>query len=94
MSRSSASPAPAQCFPGEDPIGKHIQLGGRDDKKEWMTIVGIVGDVRQYALDRPSAMEVYIAQAQNMNFGFDLVVRTTGDPRTDGSRRTQGVPGS
>jgi putative ABC transport system permease protein len=68
-------------FPNEDPIGKHIQLGGRDDKKEWMTIIGIVGDVRQYALDRPSAMEVYIAQAQNMNFGFDLVVRTTGDPQ-------------
>jgi len=68
-------------FPNEDPIGKHIQLGGRDDSKEWMTIVGIVGDVRQYALDRPSAMEVYVAQAQNMNFGFNLVVRTSGDPQ-------------
>ena len=68
-------------FPGEDPIGKHIQLGGRDDKKEWMTIVGIVGDVRQYALDRPSAMEAYISQAQNMGFGFNLLVRTTGDPQ-------------
>ncbi len=68
-------------FPGEDPIGKHIQLGGRDDKKEWLTIVGIVGDVRQYGLDRPSSMEAYVAQAQNMNFGFNLVVRTAGDPR-------------
>ena len=68
-------------FPGEDPIGKHIQLGGRDDTKEWMTIVGIVGDVRQYALDRPSAMEAYIAQAQNIDYGSNLVVRTTGDPQ-------------
>ena len=68
-------------FPREDPIGKHLQLGGRDDKKPWLTIVGIVGDVRQYALDRPSFMEAYIAQAQDLSFGYSLVARTTGDPR-------------
>jgi putative ABC transport system permease protein len=69
-----------QIFPNEDPIGRHIQLGGRHDDKEWATIVGIVGDIRQYGLDRPSNMEAYIAQAQNMDFGFNLAVRTTGDP--------------
>jgi len=68
-------------FPNEDPIGKHIQLGGRDDKQPWFTIVGIVGDIRQYGLDRPPAMEAYIAQAQDLNFGYWLVARTTSDPR-------------
>ena len=68
-------------FPNQDPIGKHIQLGGRHDDKEWATIVGIVGDVRQYAFDRPSNMEAYVAQAQNMDYGFNLVARTNGDPR-------------
>jgi putative ABC transport system permease protein len=68
-------------FPNQDPIGRHIQLGGRHDDKEWMTIVGIVGDIRQYGLDQPSNMEAYIAQAQNMDFGFNLAVRTSGDPR-------------
>ena len=68
-------------FPNEDPIGKHIQLGGRDDKKPWLTIVGIVGDVRQYGFDRPSQMEAYLSQAQDMNFGYNVVVRTDGDPR-------------
>jgi putative ABC transport system permease protein len=68
-------------FPNEDPIGKHIQLGGRHDDKPWLTIVGIVGDVRQYAFDRPSNMEAYVAQAQNMDYGFNLVTRTDGDPR-------------
>ncbi len=57
------------------------QLGGRHDDKEWATIVGIVGDVRQYAFDRPSNMEAYVAQAQNMDYGFNLVARTNGDPR-------------
>jgi putative ABC transport system permease protein len=70
-----------RMFPNEDPIGKHIQLGGRHDDREWATIVGIVGDIRQYGLDQPSNMEAYLAQAQNMDFGFDLAVRTTGDPR-------------
>ena len=68
-------------FPNEDPIGKHIQLGDRRDDKEWLTIVGIVGDVRQYGFDRPSSMETYVAQAQNLSFAFNLVARTTGDPR-------------
>ena len=68
-------------FPGRDPTGLHIQLGGRDDKKPWLTIVGIVGDVRQYALDRPSQMEAYIAQAQDLSFTYAFVARTTSDPR-------------
>ena len=69
-----------QMFPNEDPIGRHIQLGGRHDDKEWATIVGIVGNIRQYGLDQPSNMEAYIAQAQNMDYGFNLAARTTGDP--------------
>jgi hypothetical protein len=39
-------------FPNQEPIGKQIQFGGRDDSKPWMSIVGIVGDVRQYASTR------------------------------------------
>jgi putative ABC transport system permease protein len=64
-------------FANTDPIGQHIQLGGKD----WLTIVGIVGDVRQYGLDRPSNMEAYLAQAQNLNFGYNMVLRTTVEPQ-------------
>jgi len=68
-------------FPNQDPIGKQIQLGGRDDSKPWMTIVGIVGDVRQYGLDTASNIAAYIPQAQDLSFGYSLVARTTTDPR-------------
>jgi predicted permease len=54
-----------QLWPGEDPLGKRIQLGGRDDKKPWSTIVGIVGDVRQYALDAPPTPQAYELYLQN-----------------------------
>jgi putative ABC transport system permease protein len=67
-------------FAGEDPIGKHIQLGGRHDDRPWLTIVGIVGDVRQYALDQAPRMEAYIAQAQDLTFDYNVVVRTKANP--------------
>ena len=67
-------------FPGQNAIGKHIQLGGRDDKKPWATIVGIVGDTLQYGLDQAPGMSAYIAQAQDLGFAYRLVARTTLDP--------------
>jgi putative ABC transport system permease protein len=67
-------------FPGQDPIGKHIQLG-RNDSKPWATVVGVVGDVRQYGLDRAPNMAAYIPQAQDLSFSYLLVARTTMDPR-------------
>ena len=68
-------------FPHENALGKRIQLGGRDDTKEWLEIVGVVGDVRQYGLDRAPEMEAYIPQAQDLGFGYTLVARTTIDPQ-------------
>lgn len=68
-------------WPHEDAIGKHIQLGGRDDTKPFATIIGIVGDIRQYGLDRAPNMEAYIPLAQNTDFGYQMVIRTTADPR-------------
>jgi putative ABC transport system permease protein len=45
-----------------------------------MTIVGIVGDVRQYGLDTASNIAAYIPQAQDLSFGYALVARTATDP--------------
>jgi putative ABC transport system permease protein len=71
-----------RMFPNQDPIGKEIQLGGRDDSKPWIRIVGVVGDVRQYGLDKAPEMAAYIAQAQDMSFLFSMVARTSVDPRS------------
>ena len=56
-------------------------MGGRHDDKPWATIVGVVGDIRQYGLEKASNMEAYIPQAQNLGFSYMLVARTTSDPR-------------
>jgi hypothetical protein len=37
---------------GADPIGQRIRLGSQKEGGPWFAIVGIVGDVRRYGLDR------------------------------------------
>jgi len=33
-------------FPGENPLGRHIKAGKAEAEGEWMTVVGVVNDVR------------------------------------------------
>ena len=63
-------------WPGGDALGKQIQLGGRDDKAPWATIVGVVGDVHQYGLDRATTPQAYLAHAQQPADPLTLVVRS------------------
>jgi putative ABC transport system permease protein len=70
-----------RLFAGREALGRFVQYGGPDQKRPWLRIVGIVGDIHQYGLDRAPNLELYIAQAQDTAFGYSMVVRTTGDPR-------------
>ena len=63
-----------QMWPGEDPVGKRIQLGGRHEDKPWATIVGIVPDVRQYTLDAAPTADAYLLE-RAMSFPT-LIVRS------------------
>ena len=47
-------------WPGQDPIGHTIEFGNMDGDVRLLTIVGIVGDVRDYGLDAPSRPTVYV----------------------------------
>src|SRR5262249_38124375 len=65
-------------FRGTDPIGQHIQLVRRDERQPWAVIVGVVGDVHQYGLDREADAAVYVPFAQFQLQGWpSLVVRST-----------------
>jgi len=77
-------------FSGRDPIGQQIRMSG--DDRSWMTIVGIVADVRHEGLDTPANSQVYLPHAQFKPFWrdttvrtFALVVRTDGDPQAAAS---------
>jgi putative ABC transport system permease protein len=63
-------------WPNEDALGKQIQLGGRDDAAPWATIVGVVGDVRQYGLDVAPTAQVYEPHAQEPGGSVSILVRS------------------
>lgn len=73
-----------QYWSGENALGRRFKAGDPDEDVPWMTIVGIVADVRQMGLDAPIKAEMYIPYQQVKGFSFyaprDLVVRTSGDP--------------
>jgi putative ABC transport system permease protein len=66
-----------RLWPDEDPIGKRIRLDGHDD---WLSIVGIAGNVRHDGLDSPPRPEVYVPYSQDPGRSFTVVLRTSRDP--------------
>lgn len=68
-------------FPGGDALGKRFKVGTPDSDTPWFTVVGIVGDVHQYALDINPNPEMYFHYEQgSFTPPRDLVIRTAGDP--------------
>ena len=65
-------------FPGQDPIGRRLTLGVNGFQG---VIVGVVGDVKQVALERPANEEAYVAYEQAPFWSTGRVVAATaGDP--------------
>ena len=80
-------------WPGQDPIGKRIRWGMQETPTPWMTVVGVIGDVRQATPDVPVMYQIYQPASQNaasygslapldtLNAqGGAIVMRTTRDP--------------
>ena len=67
-----------KIWPGEDPIGKRVAVG---DPQPWRTVVGVVGSVRQMALDAPDTPQVYLPREQFVDAGMVLVVRSANPER-------------
>jgi putative ABC transport system permease protein len=72
-------------WPGEDPIGKSFRFGPPSMKGPLVTIVGVVGDARQFGLDRPVEPQYFFSAAQFPMTEARLVVRTTQDAASLGS---------
>jgi putative ABC transport system permease protein len=68
-------------WPGEDAVGKHIAAGRVRTPEDWIQVVGVVKDVRQFELNAEPKPQMYLSYRQA---GFfeprDLVVKTDVDP--------------
>ena len=83
VSRSFAQ----KFFPGHSPLGREVLIPESDaysaavsTKMIPATIVGIVGDVKQVAINEPTRPQLYVPYAQDPFTFANLVVRTHGDP--------------
>jgi len=69
-------------WPNRDALGKRIVMGGMSEHPNWITIVGVVGDVRHFGLDIDPKPEMYVPFAQDPYFTTIYVVRSNQDPRS------------
>ena len=62
---------------GRDPIGSDISF---DNGQNWVTVVGVVADVRAFGLDRDAVAQIYRPLRQNPQIAGRVMVRMNGEP--------------
>lgn len=67
-------------WPDGDALGKRIKVGPPENEP-WLTIVGVVGDVRNEALETAPGFDTYEPHAQRPRGTMTVVARTNGTPR-------------
>jgi putative ABC transport system permease protein len=66
----------ARTWPGQDPIGKRLKMGGATAAGPWFTVVGVADPVRYRELQEPPAT-MYVAAAQFIDAASSLAIRTS-----------------
>ncbi|HKF50225.1 MAG TPA: ABC transporter permease [Terracidiphilus sp.] len=70
-----------QLWPKQDPVGKRLHFGGiGETSAPWITVVGVVGRVKQYTLDSDSRIALYVPQTQYPTRAMNVVMRSGTDP--------------
>ncbi len=66
-------------WPSQDPLGRRFQIGPHDTAR-WMTIVGVVKDVRNLRLDSEVGYSSYQPYAQQPRTRMEFAIRAAGNP--------------
>jgi predicted permease len=66
-------------WPGESPIGKRLKGGNIQSTNPWLTIIGVVGDVKSDSLEAVGAPHIYLSLFQNPPYNTVVYLRTAGD---------------
>jgi putative ABC transport system permease protein len=69
-------------WPGEDPVGRRVHFGGPQAKNPWMTVVGVVNDVRTERLEDAARPLLYRPMKQATSLQLSLALKTEADPQT------------
>jgi putative ABC transport system permease protein len=69
-------------FNNRDPLGLRVKRGGPASEAPWMTIVGIVGNIKSDGVDQPDQPHLYHPIFQNPAYAMAIYVRTDVAPST------------
>jgi len=67
-------------WPGENPLGKRVQRSGSTDDKEWLTVVGIVSDIKQSWFDKEIRPQLFLPYLQAPRAKMYFLLRTSVNP--------------
>jgi predicted permease len=67
-------------FNGRDAVGLRIKPGGPASQAPWMTIVGIVGNIKSDGFDQPDQPHLYFSVFQNAPYAMAIYLRTDVTP--------------
>jgi putative ABC transport system permease protein len=73
----------------ESPIGSRFQIFGSNGP--WVTVVGVVGDVRQVTPDQPALPEFYLSSVRRPGQEMSFIARTEGPPERLATAVTQAI---
>jgi putative ABC transport system permease protein len=69
------------AWPDQDPVGRRVRFGGAQSKAPWLTVIGVVRDLRRSDdVRRAVRPEVYMCTLQNPPRSQMLLIRTATDP--------------
>jgi predicted permease len=67
-------------WPNADPIGKRLKFGSRASQAPWMTVVGIVGNIKTESFDQADQPHLYIPILQGAGYAMAVYLRTGPSP--------------
>jgi predicted permease len=68
-------------WPNEDVVGKRMTFEDKPKDKDWITIVGVVGDVKDKPSSRGTEPAFWLSYQQQANPDMLVVIRADSDPR-------------
>jgi putative ABC transport system permease protein len=70
-------------FPDRDAVGQQLTFGPDEQgRAQWLDIVGVVGNIRQYGVDQEPAPTIYLPHTSSPLQPLTIMVRAAGEPVT------------
>ncbi|HJZ79926.1 MAG TPA: FtsX-like permease family protein, partial [Pyrinomonadaceae bacterium] len=67
-------------WPGAEALGRRFKLGAAGSDNPWLTVIGVVADMRRQGLEREPIAQMFLPHQQSPSRRMNVLVRTTSEP--------------